>query len=84
MSDRELLRRNIDLAFEVIQTGIADPQVAGDLTELARDGGLVLADPTDAELSLANERLAEELRAREERVVFAQVNKSATVVRAPS
>ncbi len=79
MNESEILERNIRLAFEIAQTAAVDPAAARALARAARKGGLVLADPADPELSLANEHLAEVLRARGERVAFAQVSKSVTV-----
>lgn len=80
MSDMEMLERNVRLTFEVIQTAVADPSAARKVADAARSGGLVLADPSDPELSLANQQLTEILRARGEQVMFVQVNKSATIV----
>lgn len=80
MDDKELLERNIRLAFEVVQTAVAQPEAARQLAKVGREGGLVLADPADPEFGLANQQLAEVLRARGEKVSFVQVNKSATVV----
>lgn len=79
MNESELLERNIKLAFEIVRIAAADPAAARTLTRASRKGGLVLRDPGDPELTLANEHLAEVLRARGERVAFAQVSKSVTV-----
>lgn len=79
MNESELLERNIKLAFEIVRIAAADPAAARTLTRASRNGGLVLNDTTDPELSRANEHLAKVLRARGERVSFVQVNKSATV-----
>jgi hypothetical protein len=71
-----MLQRNVQLAFEVVHAAVADETAAEEAAFLGRDGGLVLADPSDADLSLANEQLYHDLEARGERVVFVEVNKS--------
>ena len=79
MSDPELVRRNVDLAFEVVFAAIADQAAADEAAVYAADGGFVLADPNDADLSLANEAMVERLRARGERVVLLEVQKKVTL-----
>ena len=79
MNDREVLERNIRLAFEVAQTAIADESAAAELAEASKAGGLVFADPSDPELSLVNQQLADVLASRVEKVNFVQVNRSATI-----
>ena len=61
MNDREVLERNVRLAFEVAQTAIADESAAAELAEASKAGGLVFADPSDPELSLVNQQLADVL-----------------------
>lgn len=56
--------KNIDLAFEVIRQVIADPRLAGELDELSASGTLVVYDPADPELTLANDQLVAIMRSR--------------------
>ena len=56
--------KNIDLAFEVIRQVIADPRLADELDALAVSGALVVYDPSDPELTLANDQLVAIMRAR--------------------
>lgn len=56
--------RNIDLAFEVIRQVIADPKLADELDALSVSGALVVYDPSDPELTLANDQLVAIMRAR--------------------
>lgn len=79
MNDKEALQRNIRLAFDVAQTAVGDPSAAAELAKASKGGGLVFADPSDPELSLANQQLVEVLASRGERVRFVQVNRSATI-----
>lgn len=79
MNDKEALERNIRLAFEVAQTAIAGASAASELSDASTRAGLVFADPSDPELSLANQQLAEVLASRGERVNFVQVNRTATI-----
>jgi hypothetical protein len=57
MTTSEMVVRNLDLAFEVIQQVVAEPALADEVAALAGDGTLVLYDENDAELSEANDRL---------------------------
>jgi hypothetical protein len=79
MNDKELLERNIRLAFEVAQTAIADENAASELASASGQGGLVLADPSDPELSLANQQLAEVLVSKGENVNFVQVSRVVSI-----
>ena len=75
MDRSEQLRRNTQLAFEVVHAAIADSRAGEEAADLGRDGGFVLVDATDQDLALANEGMHETLAARGERSILVQVNK---------
>ena len=56
--------KNIDLVFEVIRQVIANPRLADELDELCASGTLVVYDPSDSELTLANDQLVAIMRDR--------------------
>jgi hypothetical protein len=75
----DLVRRNVDLAFELVFDALARESVRSAIADASPRGTFVLVDPNDDELSAANEQLARELEARAEPALLLEVQKKLTL-----
>lgn len=75
MPEHEMLKKNIDLAFEVIRQVVSSPELATEVDGLAADGALVLFDPEDDRLATANDALAQRIEARGSPIVRASLQR---------
>jgi hypothetical protein len=55
MSPREIARRNLGLAFDVIRQALFDERVSAQLGSFGAEGPLLLVDPSDPEVALEND-----------------------------
>lgn len=74
-----IAQKNLDLAFEVMFQVLADPDLADEAMSLGEKATIVLYDDADPELTAANDRMAEVMEARGERVVKASVLRRTTL-----
>jgi hypothetical protein len=79
MLSSEQAGKNLDLAFEVIRQVIAEPNVASEVDELSAYGKIVLYDAADEGLTTANDRMADDAQARDERVVRVTLERRLTL-----
>lgn len=66
MTSREIVTKNVKLAFEVIRQVATDPKAGDEVEALAADGTLILYDEADGALTEANDRVAALYTARGE------------------
>ncbi|HUG47978.1 MAG TPA: DUF5647 family protein [Candidatus Limnocylindria bacterium] len=77
--EREMARRNIELALSVAREAMEDEEMADQLTAYSVEGGLVLSDASDPEQSAASDELAETLEQRGYPVTRVEVRRHVSI-----